>query len=132
MDTKEITINGKKLIFLRYKEMWVFPFITCYLHGLGSPIALILYYEEHDHLYEFAYLTVNLPDGKRNAGCQYIDTNNNGSEVLDWLEENEFGKRTGNLTESGFCSYPEFNFYKGEKFWEYKGFCDKIGDPFNL
>ena len=30
-------------------------------------------------------ITVNLPGAERSAGCQFIDTNNNGEEVLDWL-----------------------------------------------
>jgi hypothetical protein len=54
-------------------------------------------------------LTVNL-----SIPCQpnraYIDTNNNGNDILDWLETNGFGQQTGRMRASGWCFYPEFEF----------------------
>lgn len=119
METKEFEINGAEYTFLRYKNEWVFPVFDIYESGLGSPIAMSLYSIENGVVDCYADITVNLPECERSSGCQFIDTNNNAG-VMDWLEENKFGERTGNEGHSGFCTYPEFDFYKGEKFWEYR------------
>lgn len=120
METKEFEINGVKYPFIRYKNKWVFPVFETYENGLGSPIAMSLYSIENGDVDYYADITVNLPQCERSAGCQFIDMNNNDADILDWLEKNEFGERTGNEGHSGFCTYPEFNFYKGKKFWEYR------------
>lgn len=56
-------------------------------------------------------LTVNL-DASRwcKPNCAYIDTNNNGDEIIDWLEKNGLGHETGRIAASGWCFYPEFEF----------------------
>lgn len=54
-------------------------------------------------------LTVNL-SVRCAPNCAYIDTNNNGNEIIEWLEQNGLGKPTGNLMPSGWCIYPEFEF----------------------
>jgi len=114
METKTVTIKNREFKLLRYKEEWVFPYISTYECGLGSPIAFLLLYFEDDSLEEYTDVTVNLPECTRSAGCQFIDTNNNEEDILGWLEVNRFGKRTGKTGTSGFCTYPEFNFYEGE------------------
>lgn len=126
--TKLITFNGLKLKLIRYKQKWMFPVIEYYSTGIGSPIALSLHsYNEKEKEFEpYTYVTVNIPYCKRGTGCQFIDTNNNELSIVDWLEENGFGKRTGNFGQSGFCTYPEFNFYVGEQFMEYKAFNDRM------
>lgn len=129
METKTVTIEGREFKLLRYKKDWVFPYITTYEQGLGSPIAFLFLHLEDNYLEEYTDVTVNLPECKRNAGCQFIDTNNNDSGILDWLEENNFGKRTGNTGASGFCTYPEFNFYAGEQFREYKRINEELQEP---
>lgn len=56
-------------------------------------------------------LTVNLNESSRcKPNCAYIDTNNNGDMVLDWLEAHNLGEQTGRLAFSGWCIYPEFEF----------------------
>jgi hypothetical protein len=58
-------------------------------------------------------LTVNLSiECKPN--CAFIDTNNNGNEILGWLIENNLGKPTGRMKTSGWCLYPEFEFNMDE------------------
>lgn len=37
-----------------------------------------------------------------------IDTNNNGDKMVDFLEKNGFGERTGHLIPSGYCMFPVF------------------------
>lgn len=54
-------------------------------------------------------LTVNLSI-KCAHGCAFIDTNNNGEEIIDWLVENKLGKPTGRIKVSGWYVYPEFEF----------------------
>lgn len=126
--TKLITFNGQEFKLLRYQDEWVFPMVEYYSHGLGSPIVLSLHsYNMKENEFEpYTDITVNLPDCKRSAGCQFIDTNNNDPSILDWLEKNDFGYHTGKTGQSGFCTFPEFNFYAGKQFMEYKALCDKL------
>lgn len=120
METKKINLDGKDRILYRYNKNWILPVFDIYEVGIGSPIFLALYSYKKRELEPYTTVTVNLPDCSRGAGCQFIDTNKNGEDILGWLEENGFGILTGNFGQSGFCKYPEFNFYKGERFWEYK------------
>jgi hypothetical protein len=69
----------------------------------------------HDEGYPVPWqnLTVNL-----SVECApnraYIDTNNNGNEIIFWLVENGLGDTTGNMLRSGWCMYPEFEFNMDE------------------
>lgn len=54
-------------------------------------------------------LTVNL-DIKCESNCAFIDTNNNGDDIVFWLINNNLGGLTGRVGQSGFCTYPEFKF----------------------
>ena len=42
--------------------------------------------------------------------CAFIDTNNNGTEIIGWLIDNNLGYLTGCMTGGDFCIYPEFEF----------------------
>lgn len=126
METKEFIIKGVKYTFLRYQDEWVFPVFNIYGGGLGSPVAMTLYsISRGKRIESYTDVTVNLPNCMRSAGCQFIDTNNNNADIVDWLEEHKFGVRTGKTEQAGFCTYPEFDFYKGEKFWEYRNLPEK-------
>lgn len=118
---KEISYKGGKYVVFRYEDEWVLPVFSTYTRGLGSPIAMLLFSFEGGEFGYFGDVTVNLPNVKnRGVGCQFIDTNNNGESIMDWLEQNGFGKPTKRSVSSGFCNYPEFNFYKGESYIEFK------------
>ena len=54
-------------------------------------------------------LTVNL-SVKCADNRAFIDTNNNGDDIIDWLVANDLGKPTGRERVSGWCIYPEFEF----------------------
>ena len=54
-------------------------------------------------------LTVNLSIYCK-PNCAFIDTNNNGNEIINWLTVNHLGKLTGRMEMSGWCLYPEFEF----------------------
>ncbi|MCD7909377.1 MAG: DUF4313 domain-containing protein [Clostridium sp.] len=118
METKSVIIEGKEIELLRYRDKWVFPMFGVYEGRLGSPVALELYSLENNTFEYYSCVTVHLEG--RSAGCQFIDTNNHFEDILKWLEDNKFGELTGKKVNSGFCSYPELNFYKGENFWKYR------------
>ncbi|WP_148509878.1 DUF4313 domain-containing protein [Hungatella hathewayi] len=54
-------------------------------------------------------LTVNL-SGQRQKNCAFIDTNNNGEDILSWIIRHGLAVPTGNMARSGFCTYPEYRF----------------------
>jgi len=54
-------------------------------------------------------LTVNL-DGMRKRDCAFIDTNNNGNEIIKWIAKHKLAVPTGFFQQSGFCIYPEYRF----------------------
>lgn len=54
-------------------------------------------------------LTVNL-SRRCEDNRAFIDTNNNGNAIVNWLLENNLGHLTGRMANSGFCTYPEFEF----------------------
>lgn len=129
---KVILINGRQFRLLRYANMWVFPEISTYIYGLGSPIAMSLLIYQSECFNEYIPVTVNLPDCKHNAGCQFIDIYNNEPFLIKWLINNKFGELTGRNGRSGFCSYPEFNFYAGETFRYYKAINDKLNEKYEI
>lgn len=54
-------------------------------------------------------LTVNF-DEKLAKNCAFIDTNNQGEDIVIWIIRNGLGVPTGRIAESGFCKYPEYRF----------------------
>ena len=65
----------------------------------------------HDDKYPEPWgdLTVNL-GFKLPSDRAYVDSNNNGREILNWLIDNELAIPTFATKRSGFCEYPEFIF----------------------
>ena len=54
-------------------------------------------------------LTVNLCV-KCEANRAFIDVNNNGIDIINWLLDNKLGRVLAREKVSGFCVYPEFEF----------------------
>ena len=54
-------------------------------------------------------LTVNL-NSIRPQNCAFIDTNNNGEDILAWIIRHGLAVPTGTYGRSGFCNYPEYRF----------------------
>ncbi len=106
---RSVEVDGMTLTLLHKDGKWVFPLVTYYQHGLGTPLclALLAYVEDSNEFESETIITVNLPGAERSAGCQFIDTNNNGEEVLDWLMLYGLCTPTGRYAVSGFCKYPE-------------------------
>ena len=49
---REVVVDGKTLTLLRKDGKWVFPLVTYYKHGLGTPLclALLAYVEDSNEL----------------------------------------------------------------------------------
>lgn len=62
---------------------------------------------------EWNMLTTNIGESNMfaNDTMAFVDTNNNGNEIIKWLTKNKIAKKTDIYGRSGFCSYPliEFN-----------------------
>ena len=61
----------------------------------------------------FGDLTVNLGEDSvmaNETNSQFIDTNNLGNEITQWLVENNIAKPTFFTGFSGYCAYPLFKF----------------------
>lgn len=90
-----------------YEGNQVIPQFTTYQDN--GRLALMLIDAESGEMY--SVVTVNLSDENiTNERCAFLDTNNNGDTITDWLEKHGFGKWTGGFGFSGFCIYPEFVF----------------------
>lgn len=100
--------------------------LNLHKYGTDHPITFELsnYYEnrnlyvglitnEEGYPEPWSTLTVNFST-KCADNCAFIDTNNNGTEIIDWLVENNLGKVTGFARASGWCVYPEFKFNMNE------------------
>lgn len=98
----------KKLILNKWGEDHHIQFeISKYITNGNLAVSML---EIHEDYYEpWSILTVNL-GCKCAPNCAFIDTNNNGDDIVEWLIENELGKPTGRYDYSGWCEYPEFEF----------------------
>ena len=97
---------------------------TLKLHCYDETFDVCFYlnrYEHHDNLYvglycieeggfePFCDITVNL-DEKVPEEHGYLDTNNMGSEMVDWLKANDFISLPLSFGFSGYCVYPLVKF----------------------
>ena len=73
----------------------------------------------HDEGYAepWSDLSVNL-SMKRKPNCAFIDVNNNGEEIIDWLCSYGLTTETGMMKYNELCIYPEVEFNM-DKLMEY-------------
>ena len=76
--------------------------VTSYTEG---NLAITMTSWEDGEAEPWNVLTVNL-NSIRPQNCAFIDTNNNGEDILAWIIRHGLAVPTG----SGFCSYPEYRF----------------------
>lgn len=81
--------------------------VCSYLNG-NIAVQLITWEDRHSPE-PWSMLTVNL-DGQREKDCAFIDTNNNGDGILDWITEQDLAAPTGAVQFSGYCHYWEYHF----------------------
>ena len=79
-----------------------------YAHGGG--LAILMKCNEDFPNEAYGILTINLEDYPTYGNKAYVDTNNLGDEILQWIEDNNLGQPTGEIGYSGFCVYPEYKF----------------------
>lgn len=58
----------------------------------------------------YGVITVNIDDIGATDTMAFVDTNNMGRDIVEWLEENGIAKRTGFYGMSGYCTYPLMQF----------------------
>lgn len=75
----------------------------------GGNLAIQMFSFENGYAEPWSDLTVNLDDTLP-LNCAYIDTNNNGEDILDWIKRYQLAVPTGRYSRSGFCQYPEYHF----------------------
>lgn len=81
--------------------------LATYVENGNLYVGLITHEEGYPE--PWSDLTVNL-GVKCEPNCAFIDTNNNGDEIVDWLISMQLGHFTGRMEASGWCLYPEIKF----------------------
>ncbi len=79
------------------------------VYHYGKNIAIQMITHENGYAEPWSNLTVN-PDYILPLNCAYIDTNNNGKDIISWVEHHKLATPTGRYGYSGFCKYPEYRF----------------------
>ena len=81
--------------------------IASYAYWDNLAIQMIVMTEDGPEVWNT--LTVNL-NGPCDKNCAFIDTNNNGNEILAWIIRHGLATPTGQTRRSGYCEYPEYCF----------------------
>lgn len=101
----------KKPVMLEYeafgKKYPIQVKVSSYLNNGNLAIQMYDWMEGYPELW--ATLTVNLWE-MCEKDCSYVDTNNHGKKILDWIKKNNLGRVTGRECCSGYCRYPEVHF----------------------
>jgi len=82
-------------------------------YGNNGTLAIEMYLVENGELTEpWNMLTVNIGDSDfmANETMAFVDTNNNGKDIIQWLVKNKIAKKTPFIGQSGFCTYPLVSF----------------------
>ena len=81
-------------------------------YACGKHLAIeMIYWDTEDKMWlPWSTLTVNLPQYGLSENYAFIDTNNNGEEIVKWLEKNNLAKFQDGYGYSGMCAYPLFYF----------------------
>lgn len=91
--------------YMKYAGCSVKPVITHYAGNNRLAVALV---DMHDSMY--AVISKNLVDAEVfNEYCAFVDTNNL-PKIEEFLTKYDLAKPTYRWANSGFCTYPEYNF----------------------
>lgn len=91
-----------------YGDYTLRPWLNKYANNNQLALGFDYYVEGDDSWEAFSMATINVGTVPYLYGC--IDTNDNGTRMVKFLEENGFGQDTGYFMSSGFCQYPIFKF----------------------
>lgn len=121
---------NKTFNFFKYKKNHPLS-IEIGRYGNGT-LAIRAYTNEAGYPEPWSNITVNL-DIEVDKLTAFIDTENNGDEMVQALIENGFGELTGRGCECAFCTFPEFRFYPEklrefdkDGFEEYDAYADAL------
>lgn len=84
------------------------PEVNLYANNDNLSVSLLSYEKEGDYWEPFCSVTTNIEKLPYLYGA--IDTNDNGPQMIAFLEKNGFGESVGLSLHSGFCDYPVFRF----------------------
>ena len=90
-------------------ESKTFPVWLKVRYYSNGNLAIVLYYINGDIIDIWTVVTANL-GFLCDKNCSYIDTNNNGEEIRDWLVQNKLATPTRRSDRSGYCTYPIYEF----------------------
>lgn len=88
----------------------VTPKINCYANNNNLYLGLDYFGNDMEDWLWLPYCDVTVNVGKLPYLESAIDTNNNGTGIIAFLEKNGFGHLTGRSIKSGFCVFPVFKF----------------------
>jgi hypothetical protein len=88
----------------RFGQKWII-YVEVTKYAANNNLAIQLWSDDEP----FSTLTTNL-FVKLPPNQAFVDTNNNGNEIIDWIIANGFGKPVGISQRSGFCMYPLVEF----------------------
>lgn len=112
---RHLIIGGeymKSLKLIRNNRKYIISLVPMYYREPES-LAIQMLCKIGSDWESYGFLTTNL-DESLGRNCAYVDTNNMGMEILDWIMENNLGKPTGRKKQSGFFQYPEVRFNEEE------------------
>lgn len=105
-------LDAHNKIWLEYKgysdTYQVIPYLSTYQTCPNLYMGLMSYDTDFGGMDHFTDVTVNLR--KLPYLHAAIDINNNGAQMLDFLQKNAFGELTGRQIPSGYCVFPVFKF----------------------
>ena len=90
----------------------LYPKLNFYLSNNNLYLGFDSYDPELNAMEPYCDATVNIDTLPYLEAC--IDTNNNGTKMIDFLVANGFGEPTGRMLPSGFCWFPVFRFHESK------------------
>ena len=104
---------GKIYKLKKYDETYKIQIRKSEYTNNGTLALIMLYYDIEDkEWWIWSDLTVNIEasDFMASSTKAFIDTNDNGQEIISWLEKNGLGHATGQTARNNYCEYPLFEF----------------------
>lgn len=99
----------RTLELTRMNEKYTVSLVPAYYMDDQS-LSIQLLYKVGNDWEPYGSLTTNLGESSMGRNNAYVDTNNLGNQILDWIKKNDLGEPTGRMKQSGFCRYPEVHF----------------------
>ena len=103
--------NPIEINFSFYDEIYRARFIKDnYVNNGNLYVGVLTWNDDYDDWEEWGDLTTNLPSTRLEYNEAFLDTNNCTPEIIIALENNGYIKDTRLKRQSGFCTYPLYEF----------------------